>query len=45
MRRVVHYNTERIAERARKKFKKYASTKKWRWVVQGNSLVKILKRK
>jgi hypothetical protein len=41
---VRYFNTERQAEKAKSKFKKYKSTKNFRWVVQGNSLVKIRKR-
>jgi len=37
------FNTEREAEKAKRKFKKYKSTKNYRWVVQGNSLVRIRK--
>lgn len=39
------FNTEREAEKAKRKFKKYKSTKSCRWVIQGNTLVKIAKRK
>ena len=40
-----YFDTERQAEQAKRKFKKYKSTKKNEWAVQGNSLVKIRKRK
>ena len=40
----VYFDTERKAETAKRKFKKYNSTKCYRWVVQGNSLVRIKKR-
>jgi len=43
--KVRFFNTEREAEKAKRKFKKYKSTKSYRWVVQGNTLVKIAKRK
>ena len=39
------FNTEREAEKAKRKFKKYDSTKSCRWVVQGNALVRIAKRR
>lgn len=45
MKRVRHFNTERDAEKAKRKFKKYRSTKYFKWTVQGNSLVRIPKRK
>ena len=38
------FNTERQAEQAKKKFSKYKPTKNYRWVVQGNALVKIAKK-
>jgi len=38
------FNTEREAERAKRKFKKYKSSKKYKWAVQGNALVRIVKR-
>jgi len=41
---VVHFDTERKAEIAKRKFKKYKPTKCYRWTVQGNSLVRIAKR-
>ena len=41
---IVYFNTERQAEQAKRKYKKYQPTKRFRWVVQGNSLVRILKR-
>jgi len=39
-----HFNTERQAEQAKRKFKKYKPTKRYRWTVQGNALVRIAKR-
>jgi hypothetical protein len=41
---IIYFNTEREAENSKRKFKKYKSTKKYRWVVQGNALVRILKK-
>jgi hypothetical protein len=41
---IIYFNTEKEAERAKRKFKKYNSTKRYKWVVQGNTLVRILKR-
>ena len=41
---VKHYNTEREAEKAKRKFKKYKDTKNYKWKVQGNSLVRIRKK-
>lgn len=38
------FDTERQAELAKRKFKKYKPSKNFRWVVQGNALVKIRKR-
>lgn len=38
---IVHFDTEREAEIAKRKFVKYKPTKNFRWVVQGNSLVRI----
>jgi len=35
------FKTEREAEIKRKKFKKYKNTKNYRWVTQGNCLVRI----
>ena len=43
--RIVYFDTERKAEQAKRKYKKYKSTRNWRWVVQGNSLVKIAKKR
>lgn len=38
------FNTERQAESAKRKFKKYKSTKNHKWTVQGNSLIRINKK-
>jgi hypothetical protein len=37
------FNTERQAERAKRKYKKYKPTKNNKWTVQGNCLVRIKK--
>ena len=39
------FDTERKAEKAKKKFKKYKATKRHKWTVQGNCLVRIARRK
>ena len=41
---IKYFNTEREAEKAKRKFKKYKSTKNNKWTVQGNSLVRIKKK-
>lgn len=41
---VTHFDTEKQAERAKRRFKKYKGNKSFKWVVQGNSLVKIPRR-
>ena len=38
-----YFNTERQAEKAKRRFKKYKSTKNHEWTVQGNCLVRIRK--
>jgi len=38
------FNTEREAEKNKRKFKKYKSTKTHKWTVQGNCLVRIRKK-
>ena len=38
------FNTQREAEKSKRKFKKYKPTKFCQWVVQGNTLVRIAKR-
>ena len=38
------FKTERQAENHKRKFKKYKSTKKYNWTVQGNCLVRVGKR-
>jgi len=42
MRTTTWFDTEREAEKAKRKFKKYKSTKRHRWVIQGNALQRIL---
>ena len=37
------FDTERQAERAKRRFKKYKTTKNYQWTIQGNSLVRIRK--
>ncbi len=39
-----YFKTEREAEKSKRKYKKYKSTKNFKWVVQGNALVRIAKR-
>lgn len=41
---VRHFDTERQAERAKRKYQKYKSTKNYSWSVQGNSLVRVKRR-
>lgn len=41
MENVVYFNTEREAETSLRKYKKYKPTSNYRWVVQGNALVRI----
>ena len=36
-----YFDTEREAEKAKRKFAKYKTTPRYRWTVQGNSLVRI----
>lgn len=35
------FKTERLAEKAKRKFKKYHKTKNYEWHVQGNCLTRI----
>lgn len=39
------FNTERQAEIAKKKYKKYKDTRNYKWTIQGNCLVRIPKQK
>jgi len=39
-----YFDTEREAEQAKRKFKKYKSTKNYTWQVQGNALVRVRRR-
>tara|TARA_R100001530_G_C4208609_1_gene126756 strand:+ start:369 stop:524 length:156 start_codon:yes stop_codon:yes gene_type:complete len=39
------FNTERDAEKAKRKFKKYKATKNYKWAVQGNALVRVRRKK
>ena len=41
--RVRHFDTEREAGIAKRKYQKYKPTKNHKWTVQGNSLVRIIK--
>ncbi len=41
---IKHFKTQREAEKSKRKYKKYKNGKTYKWVVQGNSLVKIRKR-
>ncbi len=41
---IVYFDTERDAERSRRKYKKYKATRDYKWVVQGNSLVRVFRR-
>ena len=41
---IVYFDTEKEAEKAKRKYKKYNNTKTHKWVVQGNALVKIKKK-
>jgi len=41
---IVYFKTERDAEKSRRKYKKYNATRNYKWVVQGNALVRISRR-
>lgn len=44
VKRIRHFDTERQAEQAKRKYQKYKPTKTYSWQVQGNSLVKVKRR-
>lgn len=41
MKTIKYFDTERDAEKSKRKYKKYSNTKNFVWTVQGNALVRI----
>ena len=41
MKRIRYFNAEKQAEKAKRKYSKYKSTKNYKWTIQGNTLTRI----